>query len=173
MNESLPCSQRKLPLKEQLLIGEHDPTLAQRASHCLAGTGRFFYKHSGKITAAAFVGVACTITWGTTTIIYEDEHQPEKLSHECLGTLKNTFNGTMYLTKDVAFRLAETGDEILQYFCGFARTDMGNVLCCDSKGGPVVPSTLGSVFLNTIGHAWDCYATLEENWQRFLGYERY
>lgn len=150
------------------------PTLAQRTSHCLAGAGRFFYRHSRLITAAAVVTGACAITWGTTTIIYEDghNHQSEKLSNECLDTLKNTFNGTIYLTKDVAFRLAETGEEVLQYFCGFARTGMGNILCCDSKGGNVVPS-VGSVTLNVIGHVWDCYATVENNWQRFLGYESY
>ncbi len=154
--------------------GARPPTLAQRTSHCLGDVGRFLYKHNRVITTVALVTGACAITWGATTIIYEDEHnhQPAKLSGECLSALKDTFNGTIYLTKDVALHLAETGNEIFQYFCGFARSDMGNVLCCDSKGGPVVPSSPWSMSINIIGHAWDCYAAVEESWQRFLGYER-
>lgn len=140
-------------------------------THYIGDAGRFLYKHHKLLTAGGVVASACAITWVLTTIVYEDEHRPRKLSSECLAALQSTLNGTIYLTKDVALHLAETGDEIFKYFCGFARTDTGNVLCCDSKGDPVVPDSPWSIPLNIIGHVWDCYASVEDNWKRFLGYE--
>jgi len=137
-------------------------------THWLGDTGRFLHRHHKLITTGVVVASACAITWVATTMVYENEHRPRKLSSECLGALKE---GAIYLTHDLNLRLDETGDAVFQYFCGFAKTDAGNILCCDSKEEPVAPDYSWPMSINILGNVWNCYAEAGNSWKRFLGYE--
>lgn len=137
-------------------------------THWLGDTGRFLHRHHKLITTGVVVASACAITWIATTMTCKEEHRAETLSSECLGALKE---GAIYLTHDLNLRLDETGDAVFQYLCGFAKTDAGNILCCDLKGEPVAPDSPWPMSINILGNVWNCYAAAGDSWKRFLGYE--